>query len=47
MAKDEFGIPHNWRKVHRRLRPWRSSHTGRLKRRMKKARVARQQGGVS
>ena len=30
MAKDESGIPHNLRKVYRRLQRWRSSHTGRL-----------------
>jgi hypothetical protein len=30
MAKDESGIPHNMRRVYRRLQRWRSSHTGRL-----------------
>jgi len=30
MAKDESGIPHNLRKVYRRLQRWRNSHTGRL-----------------
>jgi hypothetical protein len=30
MAKDESGIPHNLRRVCRRLQRWRSSHTGHL-----------------
>jgi hypothetical protein len=30
MAKVESGIPHNLRKVYRRLQRWRSLHTGRL-----------------
>jgi hypothetical protein len=30
MAKDESGIPHNTRRVYRRLQRWRSSYTGRL-----------------